>query len=72
MPGALLLDGEERLVAVWALDVVAGEIAGISSIVNPDKLAHLGPVADTRRLIRIAVSQRSTDPESGQGPAGAL
>jgi RNA polymerase sigma-70 factor (ECF subfamily) len=72
MPGALLLDGEERLVAVWALDVVAGEIAGISSIVNPDKLAHLGPVADTRTLIRIAVSQRSTDPESGQGPAGAL
>jgi RNA polymerase sigma-70 factor (ECF subfamily) len=51
-PGALLLDGEERLVGVWSLDIAGGEIRGINSIVNPEKLAHLGPVADWTSLIR--------------------
>ncbi len=50
-PGALLLDGEERLVAVWALEIVGNEIHGVSSIVNPSKLAHLGPVADVPALL---------------------
>jgi RNA polymerase sigma-70 factor (ECF subfamily) len=45
-PGALLLDGENRLFAVWALDISGGEIRQISSVVNPDKLDHLGPVSD--------------------------
>jgi RNA polymerase sigma-70 factor (ECF subfamily) len=57
-PGALLLDGEARLVGVWALEIAGGEIVALNSIVNPDKLAHLGPVADTRALLRIAVSRR--------------
>jgi RNA polymerase sigma-70 factor (TIGR02957 family) len=52
MPGALLLDGEGRLAAVWALEVSGGEITALNSIVNPDKLGHLGPVADTRELLR--------------------
>ena len=57
-PGALLLDGEARLVAVWALEIAGGEIVALNSIVNPDKLGHLGPVADTRALLRLAVSRR--------------
>jgi RNA polymerase sigma-70 factor (ECF subfamily) len=57
-PGALLLDGEARLVAVWALDIEGGQIVGLNSIVNPDKLGHLGPVADARALLRMAVSRR--------------
>jgi RNA polymerase sigma-70 factor (ECF subfamily) len=40
-PGALLLDGQERLVAVMALDIAEGQIIGIRSVVNPDKLRHL-------------------------------
>jgi RNA polymerase sigma-70 factor (TIGR02957 family) len=51
-PGALFLDGEERVIAVWALEIVGGQIASISSIVNPDKLAHLGPVADFGALLK--------------------
>jgi len=39
-PGGLLLDGDDRLVGVWALDISGGEIIGMSSIVNPDKLQH--------------------------------
>jgi RNA polymerase sigma-70 factor (ECF subfamily) len=45
-PGALYLDAQQRLLGVMALDIARGQIQGISSIVNPDKLAHLGPVAD--------------------------
>jgi RNA polymerase sigma-70 factor (ECF subfamily) len=57
-PGALLLDGEERLIGVWALDIAGGEIAGLRSVVNPDKLAHLGPVADVRALLRASAQAR--------------
>jgi RNA polymerase sigma-70 factor (ECF subfamily) len=34
------------------LDIVNGQIQSVSSIVNPDKLRHLGPVADLRALLR--------------------
>jgi RNA polymerase sigma factor (sigma-70 family) len=40
-PGALVLDGSERVIGVAALDIGGGQIQGISAIVNPDKLAHL-------------------------------
>ena len=52
-PGALLLDGDGRLVAVWALEISGGEIVALNSVVNPDKLRHLGPVADARALLRM-------------------
>jgi hypothetical protein len=57
-PGALLLDGEGRLVGVWAIETAGGEIAGVNSIVNPDKLAHLGPVGDVRALLERAARSR--------------
>src|SRR3954469_8554987 len=51
-PGALFFDGEGRLISVMILDVAEGQIQGLSSIVNPDKLRHLGPVADLGALLR--------------------
>ncbi|MGW5052905.1 RNA polymerase sigma-70 factor [Actinokineospora sp. NPDC004072] len=51
-PGALVLDGGERLIGVMALDFADGRIAGIRSVVNPDKLAHLGPVGDAWAVLR--------------------
>jgi RNA polymerase sigma-70 factor (ECF subfamily) len=53
-PGAVLLDGQQRLISVWALDVAGGQITSINAIVNPDKLTHLGPVADAGSLVRSA------------------
>jgi len=50
-PGALLLDPEGRLIGVMALDIAGGQVQGVASIVNPDKLAHLGPVGDMRALL---------------------
>jgi len=51
-PGALYLDGHQRVIGVMALDVADGQIASISSIVNPDKLKHLGPVGDLASLLK--------------------
>jgi RNA polymerase sigma-70 factor (TIGR02957 family) len=45
-PGALYLDAQQRLMAVVALEIADGQITSIRSIVNPDKLVHLGPTAD--------------------------
>jgi hypothetical protein len=50
--GAMLFDGEDQLIAVWVLEIGGGQIQRISSIVNPDKLAHLGPTADFVSLLR--------------------
>jgi RNA polymerase sigma-70 factor (ECF subfamily) len=51
-PGALFLDREGRLIAVMSLDVAEGQIQRVSSIINPDKLRHLGPLADLGALLR--------------------
>ena len=45
-PGALGLDGEERILFALSLDIAGGQIQDIRGIVNPDKLRHLGPVSD--------------------------
>ena len=53
-PGALFLDAQQRLIGVLAFDFAGGQIAGIDSIVNPDKLTHLGPIADLGSILRSA------------------
>src|ERR687889_613557 len=53
-PGVLFLDGQQRLIGVLALDIAGGQITSISSNINPDKLTHLGPVADFGSLLRSA------------------
>jgi hypothetical protein len=50
-PGGLFLDGQERLFAVWALEIGDGQIQGIRSVVNPDKLAHLGATVNLGSLL---------------------
>jgi RNA polymerase sigma-70 factor (ECF subfamily) len=50
-PGALVLDAQQRLIGVLALDIAGGQITSISSIANPDKLTHLGPVGDLGSLL---------------------
>jgi RNA polymerase sigma-70 factor (TIGR02957 family) len=50
-PGALMRDGEGRLISVMALDVAGAEVVAVRSIVNPEKLRHLGPVADLNALL---------------------
>jgi RNA polymerase sigma-70 factor (ECF subfamily) len=51
-PGAVVYDAEDRVVSVFGLDLGAGLVQTIRSVVNPDKLGHLGPVSDVARLRR--------------------
>jgi RNA polymerase sigma-70 factor (TIGR02957 family) len=51
-PGALAVDSEGRVLGVLALEIVDGRIQSVSSVVNPDKLRHLGPLGDVRALLR--------------------
>ncbi|HLI59316.1 MAG TPA: RNA polymerase sigma-70 factor [Solirubrobacteraceae bacterium] len=51
-PGAALLDPDDRIAGVLSLDIVDGRVTTIRSVVNPEKIDHLGAVADTRELIR--------------------
>ena len=50
-PGAVLMAGG-AVVSVMALDMADGRVQGIRSIVNPDKLGHIGPVADWGALLK--------------------
>jgi hypothetical protein len=49
-PGAVMYDAEGRVVSVVELDVADGVVQTIRSVVNPDKLGHIGPVSDVARL----------------------
>jgi hypothetical protein len=53
-PAALYLDAQQRLLGVVALDIAGGQVTSVSVIVNPDKLARLGPVGDFTSLLRSA------------------
>jgi RNA polymerase sigma-70 factor (ECF subfamily) len=50
-PGARFVARDGRLVNVVALDIADGHIQAVRSVVNPDKLHHLGPLADVRALL---------------------
>jgi RNA polymerase sigma-70 factor (ECF subfamily) len=49
-PGAMFFDAEDRLINVMAVDIADGVVYCVRSIVNPDKLGHLGPLSDLTRL----------------------
>jgi RNA polymerase sigma-70 factor (TIGR02957 family) len=51
-PGAISHDGEGRVINVMAIEIAGGYVQGVRSIVNPDKLRHLGPVADLKALMK--------------------
>jgi RNA polymerase sigma-70 factor (ECF subfamily) len=51
-PGAMFLDSAGRVMYVMSLDIADGVVTTIRSVINPDKLRHLGPLADVRELQR--------------------
>jgi RNA polymerase sigma-70 factor (ECF subfamily) len=51
-PGAILRDRNDNVVGTVTLDVLGGRIQTIRSVVNPDKLGHVGPVGDAWALAR--------------------
>ncbi|GAA2815024.1 RNA polymerase sigma-70 factor [Kitasatospora sp. CM 4170] len=59
-PGAILRDRDGGVVNALALDVLDGQVQAVRSVVNPDKLGHVGPVADVWAVSReVKESRRS-------------
>jgi RNA polymerase sigma-70 factor (ECF subfamily) len=57
-PGAIFRDRDSKVLAALALDVLDGRIQTIHSVQNPDKLRHVGPVADPWAVAREANQAR--------------
>jgi len=51
-PGAIFRDRDGKVLYTVALDVLDGRIQTIRSVSNPDKLRHVGPVADAWAVAR--------------------
>ncbi len=58
-PGAIVRDRDGKVISTFALDVLDGQIQTIRSVGNPDKLRHVGPVADAWALWREFKQTRS-------------
>jgi RNA polymerase sigma-70 factor (ECF subfamily) len=53
-PGAILRARDNTVLNAWTLDIVDGQIQTIRTVTNPDKLRHIGPVADAWAVAREA------------------
>jgi RNA polymerase sigma-70 factor (ECF subfamily) len=53
-PGAIFRDRDNKVLGTWTLDVLDGRIQTIRAVINPDKLGHVGPVADAWAVAREA------------------
>lgn len=60
-PGALLRTPDGELVNAISLDIVDGVVQAVRSVINPDKLGHLGPVADVYAMRRMRRANRPPD-----------
>jgi RNA polymerase sigma-70 factor, ECF subfamily len=61
--GALFLDPAGRLVNVFVLDIADAQVQVIRSVINPDKLRHLGPHADVLSLRRQLRAEAPGQPD---------
>ncbi len=70
-PGAIFRDRDGKVLFTLMLDVLDGQIQTIRSVSNPDKLGHMGPVADAWAISReVNRARRPTDEaEPGTGAA---
>jgi RNA polymerase sigma-70 factor (ECF subfamily) len=51
-PGAIFRDRDGKILHTLVLEVLDGQIQTIRAVVNPDKLGHIGPVADAWAIDR--------------------
>ena len=66
-PGAIFRDRHGRVINTWALDIVDGQIQTIHTVQNPDKLRHVGPVADAWTVVRETLQARRRTNCAGLG-----
>ena len=58
-PGAIFRDQNGKVLNAWTLDILDGQIQTIRTVSNPDKLGHVGPVADAWAVFREATQDDS-------------
>ncbi|WP_328781994.1 RNA polymerase sigma-70 factor [Streptomyces canus] len=51
-PGAIFYDRDGKVLHTLVLDILDGRIQTIRAVINPDKLGHVGPVADAWAIHR--------------------
>ncbi|WP_214323156.1 RNA polymerase sigma-70 factor [Nonomuraea sediminis] len=60
-PGAIFRDRDGKVLHTLALEVLDGQIQAIRLVINPDKLGHMGPVADAWAVDReVRQARRSS------------
>ena len=59
-PGVIFRGPHGGVMSVMSFEVLGGRVATIRSVVNPDKLAHLGPVESLRDVMEGATGRRRT------------
>ncbi|MFC4010846.1 RNA polymerase sigma-70 factor [Nonomuraea purpurea] len=64
--GAIFRDRDGKVLSTWVFDVLDGRIQTIRTVNNPDKLRHMGPVADAW------VSLREANRATGRSRKGSL
>jgi RNA polymerase sigma-70 factor, ECF subfamily len=57
-PGAIIRDRDGKVISTWALDILDGRIQTVRAVINPDKLGHLGLVADAWAILGEANQAR--------------
>jgi RNA polymerase sigma-70 factor (ECF subfamily) len=72
-PGAIFRDRDGRVINTWTIAVLEGRIQTIRTVINPDKLGHVGPVADAWALVRMSFPGGGPRPGTrpGRRPGGA-
>ncbi|MEU7895261.1 RNA polymerase sigma-70 factor [Nonomuraea sp. NPDC049152] len=61
-PGAIFRDRDGKVANTLTFDILGGQIQTIRAVINPDKLAHVGPVADAWAVLRETnQARRPTD-----------
>ncbi|MEV4111629.1 RNA polymerase sigma-70 factor [Nonomuraea sp. NPDC049695] len=59
-PGAIFRDRDGKVLHTLTLDVLDGQIQTVRAVINPDKLGHMGPVADAWAIDREVRQARRT------------
>lgn len=57
-PGVIARDQDDHVIGTLALDILDGQIQTVRAVINPEKLTHLGPVADMWEVFQATSNAR--------------
>ncbi|NOJ61428.1 hypothetical protein [Arthrobacter sp. 260] len=57
-PGAVFRDETGRVLSVMVLSIVQGRVQSVNSVINPEKLGHLGQVADAWSIHAVYLARK--------------